>query len=359
MVAADDPLVRGGCARDARDHVVQRLQAPVGLDPQVHFGRPGPDVVGDAEPTAPFRRRHRAGERGQQRLRVAIRDRQDGNLGDRRRLAQGQALRVLRRPHPGREGVARIHRHVHHAAALHAVPGPPRTTRVDVALDVAVLPRVRVDEAADRAVLGRDLGLDAAPRPEIARDHDRALHRDSQALEPVVVGGDAVVHVDERCGDVPVHRVRVVRRELLGLLARRRISRHGRLLQLGDELGRRDELHHTLFRRGEQHVERLDLGVKPEALELGEDPLGVGLVVRRADVMGPRGKVPHVLPQGVGARDRAELGFPLPLDFRRVGGVAVQIARGRGSGGQEEGAAGRRDERAGDQAHTGTHLVYK
>src|SRR5207244_1289593 len=85
-----------------------------------------------------------------------------------------------------------------------AGPGPPRPAGVDVALDVAVLPRVRVDEAADRAVLGRDLGLDAAPRPEIARDHDRALHRDSQALEPVVVGGDAVVHVDERCSDVPV-----------------------------------------------------------------------------------------------------------------------------------------------------------
>src|SRR5207249_8346872 len=65
---SDDPLIRGARARDARDHVVQRLQAPVGLDPQVHFGRPGSDVVRDAEPAAPLLGGHRTGERGEQRL---------------------------------------------------------------------------------------------------------------------------------------------------------------------------------------------------------------------------------------------------------------------------------------------------
>src|SRR5207245_1171972 len=81
VVAADDPLIRGSRARDARDHVVQPLQAPVGLDPQVHFGRPGSDVVRDAEPAAPLLGGHRTGERGEQRLGVAVRDRQDRNLG--------------------------------------------------------------------------------------------------------------------------------------------------------------------------------------------------------------------------------------------------------------------------------------
>ena len=351
VVAPDDPLVRGARARNAGDHVVQRLEAPVGLDPQMHLRRPGANVVRDPESAAPLVGRRRAGERREQRLGVAVRDRQHGNLGNRLRLGGGQALCVLGRAHARRERVARIHRHVHHAAALHAIPGPPRPVGIDIALGVAVIPGVRVDEAADRAVLGRDLGLDAAPRPEVARDHDRALHGDPQPLEPLVVGRHAVVHVNEGGGDVAVHRVRVVGRELLGLLARRRVARQRRLLQLRHELGRRDQLHHALFGRGKQHVERLDLRVEPEALELREDPFGVGLVVRRADVVRSRREVTHVLAQRVGARDRAELGFPLPLDLRRIGRVAAQVAGGGGGRGEDEHAEGGCGDRARSQAH--------
>ena len=67
-----------------------------------------------------------------------------------------------------------------------------------VAVAVAVVARIGVDQAADRAVLGRDLRLDAAPRLAVARDDDRAFHRDAVALELLVVLGPAVVHVDER-----------------------------------------------------------------------------------------------------------------------------------------------------------------
>src|SRR5439155_1378470 len=121
-----------------------------------------------------------------------------------------------------------------------------------------------------------------------------------------------------------------------GVLARRRVARQRRLLQLRHELGRRDQLHHALFGRGKQNVERLDLRVEPEALELREDPFGVGLVVRRADVVRSRREVTHVLAQRVGARDRAELGFPLPLDLRRIGRVAAQVAGGGGGRGEDE-----------------------
>src|SRR5213594_4883177 len=39
MVAPHDPLVRRARARQPRDHVVQRLGAPVGLDPEVDLRR--------------------------------------------------------------------------------------------------------------------------------------------------------------------------------------------------------------------------------------------------------------------------------------------------------------------------------
>src|SRR5204862_91651 len=65
----------------------------------------------------------------------------------------------------------------------------------------------------------------------------------------------------------------------------------------GAERRGRDELHDALLGRGEQHVERLDARVEPGTLELGEDPVGVVLVVGRADVMRARRQVAHVLAQ--------------------------------------------------------------
>src|SRR5438874_11109449 len=165
VVAADHPFVRRGRAGNACDHVVQRLQAPVGLDAQVHFGGSGADVIGDAKPAAPLLRRHGPAQGGEQRLRVAVRNGQYGNLGDGRRLAHLQPLRVLGGAHTGRERVAGVERHVHHAATLHTVLGAPRTLRVHGALREAVVPGIGVEDAAHRAVLGRDVGLDAAPRP--------------------------------------------------------------------------------------------------------------------------------------------------------------------------------------------------
>src|SRR2546426_12439861 len=87
----------------------------------------------------------------------------------------------------------------------------------------------------------------------------RALDGNPEALELLVIPGHAVVHVDERPGDVAVRGIGVVGGELLVLLAGRGVAGHGRLLELGDEAGGRHELDRPLARGGEQHVERLDL----------------------------------------------------------------------------------------------------
>ena len=132
-----------------------------------------------------------------------------------------QALGVLGGADAGRQRVAGINRHVHDAAALHAVLGTAGPCGKDFALEVAVVVRVGIDEAADGAVLGRHLGLDAAPRTAVARDHDGALDGDAQAVELLVVVGHAVVDVDQRRGDVAIDRVGVVGGQLLVVLARR------------------------------------------------------------------------------------------------------------------------------------------
>ena len=71
------------------------------------------------------------------------------------------------------------------------------------------------------------------PRQEcaVARDDDGALHRDAEPLELLVVLGQAVVDVDERPGHVAVDRVGVVGRQLLGLLAGRRVDGDDRLVE--------------------------------------------------------------------------------------------------------------------------------
>ena len=273
MVAADDPLVRKRAARHLRDDVVERLRVPVERDLQVHARRPRADPVGDRQRAAPAVGRHRTLDRGQQRLRVRVRDRQDGNLRERRRVLHGQPCRAGRRADVRGQRIARIERHVHHAAALRAVLRPHRAVRKRRLAEVTVVSRIRIDEAADGAVLARDLGLDAAPRRAVPRDDDRAAHGDTELFQDVVVLRPAVVDVHERRRDVAVDRVRVVAGQLLGLLARGRIFRHRRLLELGCESRGRDELEQALARGRKQHVERLDLRVPPERLELREQPL--------------------------------------------------------------------------------------
>src|SRR5206468_11511884 len=96
-------------------------------------------------------------------------------------------FRSLRGSDAGRERIAGIDRHVHHASALHPVHRPPGSLRVHVALSVAIVPRVREDEAAHGGVFGGDFRLDAAPRSAIARDYERAVDRQPNSIQLLVV----------------------------------------------------------------------------------------------------------------------------------------------------------------------------
>src|SRR4029077_5608510 len=106
--------------------------------------------------------------------------------------------------------VAGIARHVHHAAALNHAPAAERTLRVDIALRIAVLVRIRIDDAGDGAVLGRHLRLDPAPAAAVAREHDLPFHVDAELLEGLVVGGHAKVYVDDFAADITGRRIGVV-----------------------------------------------------------------------------------------------------------------------------------------------------
>jgi hypothetical protein len=289
----------------------------------------------EGERSPPLRRRHRAVERLEQWRRVAVGDREHGDLRDHLDVLQREAFGILGGADARRQRVADV-QGVHDAAALDACLGPGRSLGKRLAVEVPVVARVGVDEATDRAVLAGDLWLDAAPGVAVARDDDRALDRDAQPLEPVVVLRDAVVDVDEPSGHVAVDRVGVVRRKLLGLLVGGRVDGDGRLRECGDELRRRDHLDPALLGGGEQHVERLDARVEPPLLELRQDPLRVVLVVRRADVVRARGEPLHVLAHVRGVRNRPELRLPIALDPRRGIGEPGKRRLGRRSGGEDE-----------------------
>src|SRR5207249_8191432 len=139
-----------------------------------------------------------------------------------------------------------------------------------------------------------------------------------------IVGRHAVVHEDERSGDVTIDRVRVVRRKLLVVLSGGRIDGDCWLLELGLEGDRRDELDDALLRRREEDVEALDLRLPAERPELIANPFGVRAIVGRADVVRPSGESLHHCSQPRRVWYRAELRLPLALDARGFGGEAAK-----------------------------------
>ena len=117
-------------------------------------------------------------------------------------------------------------------------------------------------------MLARDFGLDAAPTRTVARNHDRALDRDSQAIELLIIFAIAVVHVHQRRGYVSIDGIGVVGRKLLGGLVAGGIDCQDRFLQLGLKSGRLQHFNHANLRRGKQNVEALDLRVESPLFEL-------------------------------------------------------------------------------------------
>ena len=174
VVAAQHPLVRPAGAFETGDDVAGGDGAPVELDAQAHGGGSGADAVGDRQCAAPFDGRHRAFDGVEQRLGVAMADRQRRNRRHRGRFVPREPLGAFDgRPARGQQ-VARVQRQIHHGAALHAGGVLVRPLRVRLALVVAVVAGIRVDEAADGAVFRGELRLDAAEDAPVAGDGDLA-----------------------------------------------------------------------------------------------------------------------------------------------------------------------------------------
>ncbi len=204
MIAVDDPLIRRERARNACDDVVEWPRFPFEFERESNARRAGTYVICDRQRAAPRFGRHRTIEGAKERKRVLIAYRQYRNALDRLCFADRQPARAGLRPPARRERIARMDRHVHDAAALHAVPRTHRSVRIYISHPVAVIARIGVENGADRAMLGGQLGLDAAPRTSVLGDHDLAFDADTEAVEHPVVVRDAVVDEDQLTGDVTV-----------------------------------------------------------------------------------------------------------------------------------------------------------
>ena len=351
VVAAHDPLVGPIRPLEHRDDVARGDELPVELELEADLRGAGAQVVREGQRPSPALGGDRALEGLQEGPGVRVGDRHHGDLRERLRVLPVQPLRVRGGPDTGRQRIARVERHVRHRSALRAPLVAPRPLRVDVALEVAVVPRVGVDEAAHRPVLGRDLGLDPPPGAAVAGDHDLALHVDAAALQLLVVLRHAVVDVDERARHVAIHRVRVVDGKLLRDLAGRRVLLERRLREHGAEPRGLDHLEEPRLRGREEDVELLDARLVAPRTELGRRELRDVLPVVRAQLVGPRGHPPHPLPQVVGPEPPVEARLEVPLEGRGLRREAEEgLVRFGGAHHRREG--GRRED-AGEE-HTGT-----
>ncbi len=219
MIAADDPFIRVFGTRYGHDDVVDGLDVPVRFDLQVNLCGPGTNLVCDGQCSTPRKGGYRSFEGGKERLSISVGDREDGDLGDGRRVFNVESLRAGCCADPRGERVAGIQRHVHHAAALDAVLGSPWARRKDVAVEESVIAGVGVDDASHGTFFPCELRLDPAPRSAIPGDHDRALHGDAEPIELLVVFRDPVVHIHQGPCDIAIDRIGVVRWQLLAVLA--------------------------------------------------------------------------------------------------------------------------------------------
>ncbi len=337
VVGADHPFVGVPAALHHRDHVVERLHRPVGLDREMRGHRIRTAImIGERQAAARLARRDRALEARQQLGRVGIGDRQRRNLEDRRRGLAGQPPGVGGGAHARGQRIARIGRHVLHRAALHRVFGAPAAARIGIILGIAVIARIRIDQAADRAMFLRQLGLQPAPARAVAREHDLAAHVDPAPRQRLVIVGHTVIDVDDGRGDVAVALIGDIRRQRAGGVGRGLVARHRRLLAAQRHALRGDHLDRRRDRRRIEHREGLDVRVPAPALEQRERGLGILPVVGAADLIGGGGEIlePGEL---VGARDRGvERGF---------GGACV----GGGGEGERVAQAQREQRRAGEK----------
>ena len=284
---------------------------------------------------------------------------QDRNRGERGGVVEIEALGRVRRPDVRGQGIAGEERHVGHRTALDTAVHAVGAGGIDVALHIAVVPRVGVDQAADGAALGRDLRFDAAPGAAVAREDDLAGDVDAAARKLIVVVRHPVVDVYQLAGHVTVDRVRVVARKLLvDLPGRAVLGQHG-LRQRRGVAGRRRHLQAAQARRREEHLEGLDLRVIPPGPEPLGDELGHLLPEGRPDMMGPRAEVPQPVAQVFGAERGVEARLERPLRGRPLADEARHRFLGRCPRGLERQDQQTEADAAGPHSCTSSHVASR
>src|SRR5262249_58611360 len=92
VVPTNNPRVGVGGPRNLEDYVVDRLDIPVRRHAHMNLRGTGTDVIGQRQCASPLLWRHWSAQRLQQKLSVAIGDRENWNLCDRLCVFAAQAL---------------------------------------------------------------------------------------------------------------------------------------------------------------------------------------------------------------------------------------------------------------------------
>ena len=290
MVAAHDPFVLLRRSGQRGDHVGNGLQRPFGLHLQMHLHAVVPaETIMERQAAAPVVGHGRALQAGEDLGRIGIGNRQCRDFEHRRRRLAGEALGVLGGTHTGGERIAGIGDHIQHAAALH--PGRRAAAAVGVAVGrtITILLRIGIDQAADGALFLRQLRLQATPASAITRDDDLALHRNAAPRQRLVIGGQAIVHIDHRRRDIAITLKGDIGRQRTGEAVGGFILRYARLLPAQCLRHRADESQRRGDRRGIEHLIIGALHLPAPLLEHLFDQRGIGLVVRAAQVIGAGG----------------------------------------------------------------------
>src|SRR4051794_38553304 len=111
-------------------------------------------MIGDRQSASPSLRHDRSIEITQQRESVIIGDRQHRDLGQRQSILTIDPLCVLNGSYTFGQRIAGKERHVHDRTPLYAVLIAVGSLWINIALEIAVIPRVRIDQASNGAMLG-------------------------------------------------------------------------------------------------------------------------------------------------------------------------------------------------------------
>ena len=213
--------------------------------------------------------RQRATHAGEDLGGVGIGDRQHRDFQDGRRIFALGVLGAGHRAIARRRRIAGERRHIRHRAALHAIGRPAAAIGVGFGGGIAIIGRIGIDQRADSAMFLRQFGFQPAPAAAVTGQRNLALHIDAAPRQRLIIGGQAIVDVHHRRGDIAITLKRHIGRQRILQIARGAVFRNRRFLpaELGG-IGAGD-LQRGADRGGIKHIEPFDPGIPAPFLELG------------------------------------------------------------------------------------------